>query len=152
MIIIGLLLLIAALVFGIELVFANHHLYAHSPVVFGQSLGIHNEAALFIVGAITGAVILLGLSLIASGLRLHGAAAARRIRASKDAAATRDERDALAADNARLKAELERESVADQSPVAVVVPPVVVPPAGVPAEVEVPVVRDDSATGRPVYH
>ena len=44
-----------------ELAFANHHLYAHSPVIFGQSLGINNEAAIFIAGAVTGAAILLGL-------------------------------------------------------------------------------------------
>jgi hypothetical protein len=152
MIIVGLLLLIAALIFGVELVFGNHHLDAHSPVVFGQSLAVHNEAALFVVGVITGAAILIGLSLIASGFRFRGARAATRYRDNSELVAARDERDALAAENVNLKAELERErasnrTLADEAPAKQVpaTPVTVVVPRS-----EVPVVRDDSA-GQSVY-
>lgn len=55
MIIIGSLVLIAALIFGVDLVVQNHsHHIITSTVVFDQSLGVTNEAAVFIIGAITG--------------------------------------------------------------------------------------------------
>ena len=69
MIIIGVLLVAAAVVFGVDLIVKNHHAHMISPVVFGHSLGLTSEAALFILGAITGAAILLGLALIVAGMR-----------------------------------------------------------------------------------
>ena len=55
MIITGLVLLIVAAVFGLDLIWKNHYTI-RSPAPFGQTLGIHNAAELFIIGAIAGAV------------------------------------------------------------------------------------------------
>ncbi len=108
MIIIGLLLLIAAVIFGGDLIFTNHHHFAN-PTVFGQSLGLTNDAALFIVGAFTGAAVLLGITLIMSGTR-HGAVKARKRRHERKVAqGTRGERDDLAEKNERLRADLAKE-------------------------------------------
>jgi len=50
MIIIGLVLLLGAVVFGLDLMWKNSYTI-HSPALFGQTLGIHNAAAFFLVGA-----------------------------------------------------------------------------------------------------
>ena len=101
MIIIGLLLLIAAVIFGIDLIFTNHHHFTN-PVVFGHSLGLTNDAAVFIVGAITGAAVLLGIALIMSGMRHKAAKAIDHRHERKDAEGDRGERDDLAKKNDRL--------------------------------------------------
>lgn len=116
MIVIGLLLLIAALVFGVELIFANHSVHIASPDIFGQSLGIHSAAAVFTAGAMTGAAVLLGLMLVASGIRRQGAKAVKHRRAAKAAARARDQRDELAANNLQLHAELDKERATTDSP------------------------------------
>lgn len=54
MIILGLLLLVVAVIFGLDLIWKNHFTI-RSPALFGQTLGIHNAAEFFILGAITGA-------------------------------------------------------------------------------------------------
>jgi hypothetical protein len=120
MIIIGLLLLIAALIFGIDFVFVNHHLHVPNAAVFGEQLGIHSEAGLFVIGAMTGAGILLALALMASGMRQQGAKAVRHRRDSRDAGRARSQRDQLAAENRELQIELERERAAHQLPLSVV--------------------------------
>jgi hypothetical protein len=51
MIIIGLVLLIVAAVFGPDLIWKNHYTI-RSPDLFGQTLGIHNAAEFFIIAAI----------------------------------------------------------------------------------------------------
>jgi len=51
MIIIGLVLLIVAAVFGLDLIWKNHYTI-RSPDLFGQTLGIHNAAEFFIIAAI----------------------------------------------------------------------------------------------------
>ncbi len=106
MVVLGLLLLIVAIVFGVDVIFGQSH-YIVSPTIFGNSLGIHSDVTLFILGAITGAVILLGLAMLLTGLRHQSARAVSRRRERKAAERTRVERDALAADNEQLKSEIE---------------------------------------------
>ena len=81
MIIIGLVLLIVAAVFGLDLIWKNHYT-VRSPALFGQTLGIHNAAEFFIIGAIAGAILLLGIAMMLAGLRRKGAKA-RRHRADR---------------------------------------------------------------------
>jgi uncharacterized integral membrane protein len=104
-IIIALLVLIAALIFGVDLIFQNHH-HVSVAKVFGQSLGLHNEADLIVVGVIIGAAIMLALALMGSGLRRKGSRAVARRLERKDVRRTRGQRDELVSDNERLRAEL----------------------------------------------
>ena len=66
MIIVGLLLIVAGAVFGIDVAVKNRF-----PVrdlrVFGNTLGFHHAEQIFLLGAITGAVILFGLVLLIAG-------------------------------------------------------------------------------------
>jgi hypothetical protein len=100
-IIVGLLLLIAAVIFGAEFASANHHHFTN-PVVFGQTLGLSNDAAIFIVGAITGGNFLIGLALIGWGMRRKAAKAVTHHRERKVAKGARSERDHLAEKNEEL--------------------------------------------------
>jgi hypothetical protein len=113
MIIFGLLLLIAAVIFGAEFVFSNHHHFTN-PAVFGQHLGLSNDAEVFIVGVITGAAVLVGLTLIMTGLRRKAVKAVEHHHERKDAKGTRRERDELARKNDDLRNALSRESSAGQ--------------------------------------
>lgn len=79
MIIIGLVLLIVAAVFGLDLIWKNHYT-VRSPALFGQTLGIHNAAEFFIIGAIAGAILLLGIAMMLAGLRRKEARNAGRDR------------------------------------------------------------------------
>jgi len=72
MVVIGLLLLVVAVAFSVDLVWKNH-LHIGNPTVFGERLGIHSGGSLFVLGAIVGAVALLGLAVLAWGLRRTGA-------------------------------------------------------------------------------
>ncbi len=113
MIILGLVLLVVAVIFGADLLFKNNHHIAN-PAVFGQHLGFHNEATLLIVAAITGAVIVLAIALILSGIRHKGAKAVSHHQERKDAKRTGGERDDLVADNEHLRAELAQRRAADR--------------------------------------
>jgi hypothetical protein len=118
MIIIGLLLLIAAVIFGIDLILSNHHHFTN-PAVFGHSLGLTNDAALFIVGAITGAAVLLGIALIMWGTRHKAANALAHRRERTDAKGALGERDDLAKKNTRLakkNTRLEAQLAQERSP------------------------------------
>jgi len=110
MVIVGILLLIAAVAFGIDFVWKNDFRIA-DPVAFGQHLGVHDAAALFVVGAITGAVALLGLSLLIAGVRRKGTKAASRHRARREGQGVHQERDELRAENEELRGELQNERV-----------------------------------------
>ncbi len=77
MIVIGLLLLIIAVAFGTDLVWKNT-VHIANPSVFGERLGIHSAASLFVVGAVTGAAVLLGVALLLWGLRRKGTSAFSR--------------------------------------------------------------------------
>jgi hypothetical protein len=67
MIIVGLLLVVAGVVFGIDVAVKNRF-----PVrdleVFGSTLGFHHAEQIFVLGVITGAVILFGLALLIGGI------------------------------------------------------------------------------------
>jgi uncharacterized protein HemY len=83
-IIIGLVLLIVAAVFGLDLIWKNHYTI-RSPASFGQTLGIHNAAEFFIIGAIAAAILLLGIAMMLAGLRRKGAEAKRHRAERKEA-------------------------------------------------------------------
>ncbi|MCU4185654.1 hypothetical protein K6U06_14900 [Acidiferrimicrobium sp. IK] len=106
MIVIGLLLLAAAAAFGVDVVVTNSHRVV-SPSAFGQSLGVHTDWWVFVIGAITGAVALLGLALMTGG-----AGRARRnrrmARRNGELTAALAERDRLAQHNQALVAERDR--------------------------------------------
>jgi uncharacterized membrane protein len=92
MIIIGLVLLIVAAVFGLDLIWKNHY-PIRSPALFGQTLGIGNAAELFVIGAIAGAILLLGISMMLAGLRRTGTKA-RQHRAERKEAERKEARNA----------------------------------------------------------
>lgn len=56
MIIIGLVLLVAAAIFGLDIVWKNTF-QVPDDVLFGQNLGIHRARVFFLVGITTGAVL-----------------------------------------------------------------------------------------------
>jgi hypothetical protein len=110
MIILGLLLLIAAVAFGIDVAWKNDFRIA-DPVAFGQHLGVHNAATLFVVGAITGALALLGISLLVAGMRHKRTKAVSRRRTRHEERGIHKERDELRVENADLHNELDSERV-----------------------------------------
>jgi hypothetical protein len=83
-----------------------------SPALFGQTLGIHNVAALFIVGAITGAVLLLGIALMLAGTRRKGIKAKRHRTERKEAKNAGRERDSAREENEKLHRQLDADSQA----------------------------------------
>jgi hypothetical protein len=114
MIVLGLLLLIAAAVFGLDLIWKNHFTI-HSPAVFGQSLGVHNAAELFILGAITGAVLLLGIAMILAGMRRKGTKAKQHRAQRKEAKSARHDRDQVQAENDKLHRRLDRDDTPENA-------------------------------------
>jgi hypothetical protein len=94
MIILGLLLLVIAIGFGVDFVWKND-VHIANPTVFGERLGIHSAASLFVVGAITGAVILLGVALLVWGVRRKGVHAVGRRHDRAETRRVREERDRL---------------------------------------------------------
>lgn len=146
MIIIGLLLLAAAAIFGVDLVFGNHHHHVASPAIFGQGLGLHSEAAVFILGAIVGVAALVGLMLIVSGIRHQGVKAGRQTRQRRDLGAVQRQRDDLAAQNESLRGEVSRQQSTATPAVRSEAP---VPPAGPPAVVSAGGRGTRSAVGNP---
>ena len=122
MIIIGLLVLIAATVFGLDLIWKND-VTITDPVVFGQTLGIHSAAVLFLVGVITGAAVIVGIALLMAGLRRKGFKAMKHRQQRKLVKGTGVERDKLQAENAELRQELSHDGARDQLRDDVPVPP-----------------------------
>jgi hypothetical protein len=114
-IIIGLLLVIAAAVFGLDLMWKNTF-RIQNPVVFGQSLGIHSAAVFFLVGAITGAVLILGIALVLLGVRRKGRMAVRHHREGKQASKAQADRSGLESDNAALRHELDEQQTVQPPP------------------------------------
>lgn len=114
MIIIGLVLLIVAAVFGLDLIWKNHYAI-RSPALFGQTLGIHNAAEFFIIGAIAGAILLLGIAMMLAGLRRKGAKA-RRHRADRKEARNADrDRDKAQEENDERRRRLDHDAGARSS-------------------------------------
>jgi hypothetical protein len=101
-----LVLLIVAAVFGLDLLWKNTF-SVNDTVVFGQSLGIHTARGFFLIGVITGAVLLLGVSLILSGIHRKGRKVIQRRKDKKETGKTHEDRDQLAADNADLRDQLD---------------------------------------------
>jgi hypothetical protein len=108
MIIIGLVLLIAAAGFGLDLVWKNQY-SVRSPELFGQTLGIHNAAVFFVIGAITGAALLVGIALLLAGLRRKGSKARQRRQDRREAKNASLERDRAQEENEKLRRQLEQD-------------------------------------------
>ena len=107
MIILGLLLLAVAVIFGLDLIWKNHFTI-RSPALFGQTLGIHNAAEFFILGAITGAVLLLGIAMVLAGMRRKGTKAKQHRAQRKEASNARHDRDQAQAERDQIQAERDR--------------------------------------------
>lgn len=114
MILIGLLLLIAAGVAGLDLVWKNHYAI-RSPALFGQTLGIHSAAVFFIAGAIVGAALILGIVLILAGLRRKGTKARQHRRDRKEAKNAGRDRDQAQQENEKLRERLDRDDTGTSS-------------------------------------
>ena len=112
LIVLGLLLLLAAAVFGLDLLWRNHGSIP-TPHVLGQALDIHDTRTLFLVGIITGATAMLGLALLLAGIGRRGRKAVRRRREAKIADRTAPERDRLRADNESLRSQAVEPADAD---------------------------------------
>jgi hypothetical protein len=102
---IGLLLLIVAAVFGVDFLWKNN-VHIAAPRVFGEDLALHSTRSLFVLGAIVGAVALLGIALMIAGARRRTGRAAKRRQQRREFGELRDERDRLRSENADLQARL----------------------------------------------
>jgi hypothetical protein len=105
-IITGLVLLIVAAVFGLDLIWKNQYTI-RSPALFGQTLGIHNAAEFFIIGAIAGAILLLGVAMILTGLRRKGTKARQHRAERKEARNAGRDRDKAQEENDKLRRRLD---------------------------------------------
>ena len=99
---------------GLDLTWKNQYTM-RSPALFGQTLGIHNAAAFFIIGAITGAVLLLGIALMLAGTRRKSIKARRRRAERNEAKNAGRERDSAREENAKLHRQLDGASEAHSS-------------------------------------
>jgi hypothetical protein len=111
-IIIGLVLLIVAAVFGLDLIWKNSYTI-RSPALFGQPLGIRNAAELVIIGAIAGAILLLGISMMPAAPQGHqGQAAPRRGKEARNAGRDHDK---AQEENEKLRRRLDHDADARSS-------------------------------------
>ena len=102
MVVLGLLLLLASGVLTVGVVLDSTD--AASASAFGQSATGLTGGGLFLAGVITGAVAILGLTMVLAGASRGRARRAARKREMRDAV---DERETLAEENERLRRELE---------------------------------------------
>lgn len=108
MALVGLLVLVLALVFGaIVALAAGGDSYTLEALGFSFSF---TEAGLFLLGALTGAVAVLGLGMLLAGLARAGRVRSERRHLSKESAREREER-------LRLESELEQERAQRVEPV-----------------------------------
>lgn len=114
MIITGLVLLIVAAVFGLDLIWKNQYTI-RSPALFGQTLGIHNAAEFFIIGAIAGSILLLGVAMILTGLRRKGTKARQHRAERKEARNAGRDRDKAREENDKLRRQLDHDAGARSS-------------------------------------
>jgi hypothetical protein len=114
MIIIGLVLLIGSAVFGLDLIWKNHYTI-RSPALFGQTLGIHHAAELFIIGAIAGAVLLLGIAMMLAGLRRKGTKARQHRAGRKEARNAGRDHDKAQEEHDELRRRLDHDAGARSS-------------------------------------
>jgi hypothetical protein len=113
-IITGLVLLIVAAIFGLDLIWKNHYTI-RSPALFGQTLGIHNAAELLIIGAISGAILLLGIAMMLAGLRRKGTKAKRHRAGRKEARNSGRDRDRAREENDELRRRLDHDDASTHS-------------------------------------
>src|SRR5690348_16576581 len=113
MIIIGLVLLIVAAVFGLDLIWKSHDT-TRSPALFGQTLGIHHAAERFIVGAIAGVVLILGIAMILAGLCRKGSQAKRHRAERNEARNAGRERDQAEEETGKLRRRLDHDDAGTQ--------------------------------------
>jgi hypothetical protein len=102
MVVLGLLLLLLSGALTVGVVMQNTD--AASVSAFGQSATGLTVGGLFVAGVVTGAIAILGLTLMMAGLSRHRARRAGLKREMRD---VRDERESLAEENERLRRELE---------------------------------------------
>ena len=105
MVVIGLVLFFAAAVFGLDVADKNRF-RTRDIQAFGDSLGVSGAAHLYVIGAITGAALVLGLGLILAGLGRKGAKARARHHERKTTEARESELSELRRQNAELGQEL----------------------------------------------
>ncbi|MDT7538314.1 MAG: hypothetical protein QOI82_1899 [Actinomycetota bacterium] len=101
MVVLGLLLLLGAGALTAAVVLANTD--AVAIVAFGHSATGLTIGGLFLAGAITGAIAILGVTMMLAGLSRRRA---RRVGLKREMRDARDERETLAEENARLRDEL----------------------------------------------
>jgi hypothetical protein len=107
MVIIGLVLFLAAAIFGIDV--ADKNRFGTRDIqAFGDSLGLSGGAHLYILGAITGAALVLGFVLILAGLGRKGSKARSRRRERKALVHQDSEVEGLRRQNEELRIENER--------------------------------------------
>ena len=102
MIIVGLVLIVAGAVFGID-VAAKNRFGVHDVEAFGSSLGLHRADQIFLLGVVTGAVILLGLALVVSGIRRSRSRRVAYRHQRRDVAETNQRAADLETENQRLR-------------------------------------------------
>jgi FtsZ-binding cell division protein ZapB len=108
MVVLGLLLLLGAGALTAAVVLANTDTVL--VAAFGQSASGLTIGGLFLAGVITGAIAILGLTMMLAGLSRRRARRAGLKREMRD---VRDERETLAEENDRLKSELAKAQVRD---------------------------------------
>jgi membrane protein implicated in regulation of membrane protease activity len=101
MVVLGLLLLLGAGALTAAVVMANTDTVA--VIAFGESASGLTIGGLFLAGVITGAIAILGLTMMLAGLSRRRA---RRVGLKREMRDVRDERETLAEENARLRDEL----------------------------------------------
>lgn len=103
MVVLGLLLLIAAVAVGAAVAVANTE--STSLEGFGYTLSGLTLGGIFLVGMALGALALLGLLMLLGGARRRRA---KRVAQRREVESVRSEQETLAEENARLQAELEQ--------------------------------------------
>lgn len=102
MIIVGLVLVVAGAAFGIDVAMKNRF-SVRDVEAFGSSLGLHHAEQIFILGAITGAVILLGLALMIAGISRNSSRTAAHRRQRRDLGETNQQAADTNAENQRMR-------------------------------------------------
>ena len=102
MVILGLVLIAAAVVFGVEMVTQNKFRIP-DPKIFGHTLGITSGRAFFVIGVLVGGAIAIGIGLLALGITHRRAVAVSRRRDRELVRSTTEERDSLRSQNEGLR-------------------------------------------------
>ncbi len=108
MVALGLVLLVLCSLLTLGVVLSNTD--PANAAAFGVTLSGVSIGGLFLVGVVTGALAMLGLTLfLGGGLRKRS----KRVAAKREVRSVRGEKESLAEENARLEAELEHTRTAD---------------------------------------